>query len=382
MTGKPKVMIALNTAWNIYNYRAGLIRALLAAGYEVIAAAPPDEYVPRLVELGCRFVPIQMDNQGTSILSDMALMWRFWRLLYRERPAVFLGYTIKPNIYGSLMASVLHIPVINNVAGLGTMFVRKNWLLFLVSSLYKFAFRKSACVFFQNGDDFRLFIDKGLVNKAQARLVPGSGVNLTHFISQPLADLNQRPFRFLLLARLLWEKGIGEYVEAARSVRKQFPSTEFQILGFLDVLNPGAISHKIVEQWVNEGIIQYLGATDDVRPFINAADCVVLPSFYMEGTPRSLLEASAMSRPVITTDWVGCRDVVDDGVNGYLCKPRDATDLAMKMKQMLMLPSTVRAEMGCQGRKKIEREFDEQLVIRKYMEMLAELELAHVDESR
>ncbi len=366
-----KVLISLNTAWNLVNFRAGLIRALVAAGYEVVAVAPTDEYAQRLVELGCRFVALPMDNKGTHPGRDLLLLWRFYRLLRRERPDVFLGYTVKPNVYGSLAAHALRIPVVNNIAGLGVVFINDSWLTRLVRGLYWLALSRSARVFFQNEDDRRLFVEGGLVRREVTGRVPGSGVDLGRFALVPLPIFEER-IRFLLVARMLWDKGVGEYVEAARIVKRRFANADFLLLGFLDVQNPTAISRAQMDQWVTEGVVRYLGVSDDVRAEISTVDCVVLPS-YREGVPRTLLEAAAMGRPIITTDAVGCREVVDDGVNGYLCQPRDAVDLATKMELMISLSPEERAKMGRHGRVKIESEFDEQIVIVKYLETIAEL---------
>ncbi len=369
---KAKVMIALNTTWNLYNFRAGLIRALAAEGYEVVAVAPRDEYTPRLSGLGCRFAPLYMDNGGTNPILDLLLLARFFWLLRRERPQVLLGYTAKPNIYGSLAANALGIPVINNIAGLGAVFIRPSLLTRLVRWMYRIALARSRCVFFQNNDDLQMFVRSGLVSPEKAARLPGSGIDLRRFHPVPAAPLTGRPFRFLLVARMLRDKGVIEYVEAARTVRYAFPEVEFHLLGFVDVKNPTAISNDKLAAWVNEGVVCFAGATDDVRPYLAAADCVVLPS-YSEGTPRSLLEAAAMAKPIITTDAVGCRDVVDDGVNGFLCKVRDAADLAEKMKRMIRLSDEARAEMGVLGRKKMEREFDEQIVINRYLAVVNKL---------
>jgi glycosyltransferase involved in cell wall biosynthesis len=371
--GHRKVLIALNAAWNLVNFRGGLIRSLVSKGYEVVATAPLDEYAPRLQELGCRYVPLPMDNKGTHPGRDMQLLWRFFRLLRDERPDVFLGYTVKPNIYGSLAAHALGIPVINNIAGLGTAFMKDGWLARLVRFLYRLAFARSRRVFFQNDDDRRAFVDAGLVDPAQAGRVPGSGIDLQGFSQSPSRSQDGGRFRFLLVARMLWDKGVGEYVDAARLVRRISPSAEFCLLGFLDVKNPTAISRGQMQAWVAEGVVAYLGATDDVRPHIAAADCIVLPSYYGEGVPRTLLEAAAMGRPIVTTDAVGCREVVEDGVNGFLCRPRDAADLAAKLERMMALSPQARARMGRSGREKMEREFDERIVIDRYLAIIEEI---------
>lgn len=363
-----KVFIALNTAWNLVNFRAGLIRAMVAEGYEVVSVAPQDDYVARLSPLGCRFVPLPMDNKGTNPIQDVLLLWRFFWLIRKERPDVYLGYTVKPNVYGSIAAHVLGVPVVNNIAGLGAVFIREGWLNRLVRWLYRVALARSSKVFFQNDEDRALFVDGKLVDGAVADRLPGSGIDLTQFV--PVALPNKAIVRFLLIARMLWDKGVGEFVEAARVLRLQGVQAEFCLLGFLDVQNPAAISRQQMNEWVEEGVVSYLGVSDNVREEIAQADCIVLPSFYREGTPRTLLEAAAMARPIVTTDWVGCRDVVDDGVNGYLCKPRDAVDLANKMAKIMELSAEERVAMGLRGRAKVEREFDEQIVIGKYLEAI------------
>lgn len=367
-----KVVIALNTAWNLVNFRAGLIRALVSAGYEVVAVAPYDEYVVRLTELGCRFVALPMDNKGTHPGRDSLLFFRFLKLLRRERPDVFLGYTVKPNVYGSLAARALGIPVVNNVAGLGAVFIRDSWLTRLVRLLYKIALSSSYHVFFQNNEDMRMFVEQGLVAADKVSRLPGSGIDLSSFCYVPILPMENRSLRFLLVARLLWDKGVGEYVEAARMVRRQYPTAVFQLLGFLDVKNPTAVSSAQMDEWVKEGVVEYLGVADDVKPYLVAADCVVLPS-YREGVPRSLLEAAAIGRPIVTTDAVGCRDAVDDGVNGLLCRVGDADDLAEKMVQMIAFSPQSRATMGRRGREKVKREFDEKVVIQKYLDAIREI---------
>lgn len=367
-----KVVIALNTAWNLVNFRAGLIRALIAQGYEVVAIAPHDAYAARLAALGCRFVALPMDNKGTHPGRDLLLLLRFIRVLRKERPDVFLGYTVKPNVYGSLAAHLLGIPVINNIAGLGAAFIRDNWLTKVVRGLYKVALSRSCHVFFQNDEDRQMFIEMGLVAAARTSRLPGSGIDLTAFSYATPPASTGRNFCFLLVARLLWDKGVGEYVAAARLVRAIYPHTTFQLLGFLDVQNPTAVSSAQMSAWEQEGIVQYLGVADDVRPHLIAADCVVLPS-YREGVPRSLLEAAAIGRPIVTTDAVGCRDAIADQISGLLCRVRDAHDLAEKLLAMLRLPEVQRLQMGQAGRQKMTLEFDEQIVIHHYLSIIGKL---------
>jgi glycosyltransferase involved in cell wall biosynthesis len=305
-----------------------------------------------------------MDNQGTNPVRDLLLLWHFFRLLSIERPDVCLCYTVKPNVYGSLAARALGIPVINNITGLGAVFMKEGWLNQLVKWLYKVSLSRSKKVFFQNDDDRQLFITNRLLSEDVTDLLPGSGINLEKFAPFPLPLPRKTPIRFLLIARMLWDKGVGEFVEAARLLKQRGVDAEFCLLGFLDVKNPAAISHQQMNDWVSEGVVRYLGVSDNVREEIAQVDCVVLPS-YREGTPRTLLEAAAMARPIVTTDAVGCRTVVDDGTNGFLCKPKDAFDLADKMERIVSMSPFEREIMGLRGRNKVEREFDEQIVIEK-----------------
>jgi len=368
---KQKILITANTTWNLVNFRAGLIITLVAKGFEVIAVAPEDGYGEQLERLGCRYISLAMDNKGTHPVHDFQLMLGFLKIFLREKPDVVLAYTVKPNVYASLAAQIAGVSTINNISGLGTAFIRGGWMAALVSLLYRAGLRRSTRVFFQNDDDRTLFLEKGLVKRSKSDLLPGSGINLEHFnaIEYGSVDHSGDGLVFLMVARLLWDKGVREYVEAARMVRKRHPETRFQLLGFLDVKNQTAVPREDLELWVREGIVEYLGTSDDVRPFLSRADCVVLPS-YREGTPRSLLEAAAMAKPLIATDVPGCREVVKEGINGYLCEVRNSNDLADKIMKFVVLPSDLRLQMGSQSRNIAETYFDEQIVIRKYLNVI------------
>lgn len=364
--GQPTIVISINAAWNIYNFRRGLIAALRGRGFRVVALAPPDEYVGRLEALGVEFHPIAIDSKGTSPWRDFGLFRRYRAAFRLVQPDLFLGYTVKPNVYGSMAAHLRGIPVINNVAGLGTAFIAQGLLTRVVSRLYRIAFRRSATVFFQNPEDLALFVEKRLVRREQARLLPGSGVDLEYFGPAPVAVREEGRFRFLLASRLLWDKGVGEYVEAARLVREVEPRARFGLLGFLDVDNRTAVPRSAVDAWVAEGIIEFHGASDDVRPYIADSECVVLPS-YREGMPRILLEAGAMARPMIASDVPGCRQAVVDGENGLLCAVKDARALADAMLKMIRMPTPERAAMGQAARALVERSYDERDAIGEYL---------------
>lgn len=333
-----------------------------------MVAAPDDEHRPNLADLGTDFLPVPIDSAGLSVIEDLRLLARYIKIFRELRPFAYLGFTAKPNIYGSMAARLVGAKVINNVSGLGTVFIKRSPLTALVAQLYRFSFRNSATIFFQNRDDMELFLNKGLARREQAELLPGSGVDLERFRPRPGAALD-RPFRFLLVGRLLWDKGLAEYVEAARTVRRFHPGIRFQMLGPAGANNRTAVPSSVVERWRAEKIIDYLGESDDVRTAIEQADCIVLPS-YREGLPRALLEGSAMGKPLIATDVPGCRDVVVDGETGYLCEGRSADSLAAAMVKMLEAPAAARHRMGELGRRKIEQEFCESRVIAKYLEAL------------
>jgi glycosyltransferase involved in cell wall biosynthesis len=361
-----KIIVSVNTAWNVVNFRAGLIKELVKQGYEVTAVAPYDEYVQRLRNLGCGFISMPMDSNGTHPGRDLLLLMRYFRLLRAEKPMAYLGYTVKPNVYGSLAAHMLRIPVINNIAGLGTAFINHTAVTSIVQFLYKMSLGQSHRIFFQNRDDRTFFIQAGLVRPERTDLIPGSGIDPSSYVPVPPAPRLQQSFRFLLVARMLKDKGVIEFVEAARMIRSQSPHVQFQLLGVVDSANANSISSEWIKRWEDDGLIRYLGKTDDVRPYVADSDCVVLPS-YREGLPRALLEAAAMGRPIIASDTAGCRDVVDDQVNGLLCQVRNADDLAKKMRQMIMLSPEQRLAMGEAGRDKVKSEFNEKIVIQKYL---------------
>ena len=362
-----KIVIALNSSWNIINFRSGLIKALIAEGFDVIAVAPEDKYTQLIQEMGCKFVSIPMKTQGKNIFLDAYLLLNYIKIFHREKPDALLTFTIKPNIYGSFAARILRIPRINNISGLGAVFINPGFLTKVVKFLYKLALKNTNTVFFQNIDDFTYFIKAKITKPKQSRVIPGSGINLKNFKSVRLnKPKNLGELSFLLIARMLWDKGIAEYVNAAKIVKSEFLNAKFFLLGPLDTNNPAGIPLNQIAQWNEDGHIDYLGASDQVSDIILLSDCIVLPS-YREGVPRSLLEGAAMGRPLIATDVAGCKETIEDGLNGLLCMPRDAEDLADKMITLIKLSHEERQSMGDKSRKKVEIEFDEKIVIENYL---------------
>jgi len=362
-----KIAIVLNTSWNIYNFRLGLVRSLIDKGHEIIAVAPYDDYSHKLKELGCKYEKVTMDSRGANPIKDFGLTIELFRIYRRIKPDVILHFTIKPNIYGTFAAKLLGIPTINNVCGLGTVFLNRGIVSFVARMMYKVAFRFPAKVLFQNDQDKKLFIDEKLIDKDIAELIPGSGIDLSKFI--PAALPQNKEFTFLLISRLIHDKGIVEYIEAIKKLNKKGIRAKFQILGAIDEVHRRGIPKEIINSWIESDLIEYLGRVADVRNYIQNADCIVLPS-YREGTPRTLLEAAGMGRPIVTTNVAGCNNVVKDNYNGFLCTLKDVDDLAHKMEKMLNLSFEERQEFGKNGRELVEGSYDEKLVIDKYQELV------------
>jgi len=368
-----RIAIVLNTSWNIYNFRMNFVRTLLEKGHEVHTIAPEDEYTHLLSEAGCIHHRVKMDSRGANPVKDSALIFELFMIYRRVKPEIILHYTIKPNVYGTIAASLLRIPVVNNVCGLGTVFLKNNFVSFVAIALYKISFRFANKVFFQNPEDLKLFLDKNLVPEKAVDILPGSGIDLKRF--QPTAFKRNDKFTFLLISRLITDKGVMEYIEAVRKLRADGINAKFQVLGAMDPEHKRGIKVQVIQEWIDSGTIEYLGTTDDVRVFIDKADCIVLPS-YREGTPRTLLEAASSAKPIIATDVPGCNHVVKDNFNGLLCKIKDAEDLATKMSLMAQMEDEKLKVFGRNGRIKMEAEYDESVVINKYLMALSDFKKA------
>ena len=364
-----RVIITSNTSWYLYNFRKNTIISIIHEGYDVITIAPIDEYSIKLEKLGAKHFDIYIDQGGTNPLKDLLTFCSFVKLYYFIKPNFILNFTPKNNIYSTLAGVIFGSKSINNIAGLGMLFIEENFTSKLAKLLYKFSQKRAYKVFFQNEDDRKLFKEFDLAPLEIMDRLPGSGVDLSRFKVTP--SINNGKICFLLLARMLYDKGIGHYVEAARELTNKYgDKVEFRMMGFLDVNNPSSVSRDDMQSWVDEGVIKYLGTSDNVEKEISKIDCMVLPSFYREGVPKSLLEACAMGKPIITTDSVGCRETVDIGLNGYLCEPRNTASLIEKLELMICHSYDERHKMGLHSRKKVENEFDEKIVISKYIKAI------------
>ena len=362
---KGNVLVVSNIAWNIVNFRQNILKLVESLNYHPIAVASNDKYTK---DIKFDFVNINIDSNGKSIFNDFKTLIEFYRIYRKYKPKMVLHFTHKPNIYGSIAAKMLKIPCINNIAGLGETFIKTSFTQKIAIMLYKNSQKNADFVFFQNNDDKELFSELGIVNGINIDILPGSGIDTKKFSVETGPGTDE--FRFLLSARMLWTKGVQEYVTAAEIIKSKYPEVQFDIIGFTDIANADAIPKTTIDSWNEKGIINFFGEQKDVRKFIAKSSCVVLPSYYREGVPRSLLEAGSMGKPIITTDNVGCKEVVDVGINGYLCKIKSAEDLSEKMIKMVELSEEEISEMGKKSRKKIVDNFDEKIVIDKYRKVI------------
>lgn len=373
-----KIVISANSTWNLINFRIGLIKALINKNYQVVCLIPRGDSSDVLRDLGVRIREISIDPTGTNILAEIRYFINLSYILYKESPNYYFGFTIKPNIYGALISKFFGIKAILNITGLGSSFLRRNLLTKITFFLYKIAFSSATFVFFQNKDDQQLFYKNKILLHNRTKILPGSGVDLKKFSRKYIPSVSYEffnknssdsDFKFLLISRLLADKGIYEFIESIKVLKRENRKFTALIIGAIDGLNSSGIDQSELNHWISHGLIIHYNFIDDVRPFIFNADCVVLPS-YREGTPKSLLEAGAMGKPLITTNVPGCKDVIDDGVNGFICKSRSSEDLAKAMRKVLSMDKKILDTFGEESYKKISNEYDENIVHKMYLNVI------------
>lgn len=366
---KKKVLILGNSSLVVFGMRGELIQRLIKEGIEVTVSFPtgslgkeenPSE------EYGCTYMETSIDRRGTNVVRDAVLLKDYIRLLKAVKPDVVLTYTVKCSIYGGIACRMLKIPYIVNITGLGKGLAEGGLKQKLLVMLYKAAVKDAECVFFQNQSDRQFFVDHE-IRYTKDDLLPGSGVNLEKYTPIPYPEDEKIVFTYI--ARVMKAKGIDEFLEAAKVLKQEHPSTEFHVCGFYE-----DDYKEIIENAEKAGIVTYHGQVSDVRPYEAISHCIVLPTYHPEGISNVLLEAAACARPLITTNRHGCKEVVDDGVNGYLIREKDSQDLLEKMRQFMALSWEVRRDMGLAGRAKVEKEFDRQIVVQKYLECINHLE--------
>ena len=369
------IALVSNSAWSVYNFRLDIISELLHDGFKVLVIAAEDDYAQKLVEAGCLFHPIEFNNRTINPVEDIRLYFQLRALYKKYQPGFIFHYVAKPNIYGSLAASSQHIPSAAIITGLGYAFDKRNFLNFIIRLLYRVALRRSHETCFLNKEDARMFLKEKIVDVQKVKVLPGEGINTTHFRPVPRSR-NPSKFRFLMTTRLLQSKGVGVFADASRILRRRNYDFECRLLGFFEPHHPDSVPEADLKSWVDEGLLSYAGFADDVRPELAAADCLVFPSYYNEGVPRCLMEASSMALPVITSFNRGCKEVVLNNVSGYLTYINDPFDLADKMEKMMLLDDSARQAMGIAGRNLMQERFS---VARVYQEYQSTLQALFVD---
>lgn len=360
---KKQILFLVNHDIVIYNFRLEIVERLLEEGYDVHISSPYGERIPELIALGCRFHEIEINRHGINPFEEVKLIKKYKQLFQTVQPDIILGFTIKPNIYGSIAAKKFNIPFIANITGLGTAVEYKSWKQPIFIGLYKFAFKKIYKVYFQNTANRDFFLKHNIMND-RYNLIPGSGVNLFRFSERPYP--NNGHVKFSFISRVMQEKGINQFIDTALYIRQKYPHTEFHVYGFCEQAYEEKLK-KLQEQ----GIVIFHGMIKDIAGALESTSCLLHPSYYPEGLSNVLLEASAIGRPIITTNRPGCREVIDDGVNGYLVEQKNSQDLIEKVEKFLNLTQEEKIELGHNARAKVEKEFDRQIIVAQYMKDIA-----------
>lgn len=356
-----KILILANSDLGLYKFRRELIIKLLENN-QVYIALPKGDYVDELCNMGCNFINVELSRHGVNPFKELKLMKNYKKIMKEIKPDYVLTYTIKPNIYGGFSAKKLKIPYITNITGLGTAVEKKGLLQKITVTLYKKALKKAKMVFFQNEENKSFMVNNKIV-KDNYDLLPGSGVNVNQYT---LLDYpKDSEINFVFVARIMKEKGIDQYLDAAKAIKEKYPNTNFYICGFCEENYV-----ELLKELQEKGIINYLGLVKNMVEIYEKCHCVVHPTYYPEGLSNVLLEASACGRPIITTNRSGCREVIDDGQNGYLVNQKDSVDLISKIEKFIELSYDDKKNMGIKGRRKVENDFNREIVINKYLNLI------------
>lgn len=355
-----KVLMLGNHEIVIYNFRKELIERMIQEGYEVYVALPYGPKVELLKEMGCKFVDTPINRRNTNPVEDLKVFLNYIKVLKEVKPDVVLTYTVKPNVYGGIACRIKKIPYICNVTGLGSGYLNGGIVQKVVQILSKLAFRKANKVFFQNTADRDLLVQQGVV-KDNYDLLPGSGVNLETYKVLPYPPEDQ-PINFNFVARVMKDKGIDEYLEAAKIIKEKYPNVVFNVIGMIDQPH----YEEILKKYEEDGIIKYHGFQTDMMTFIERCNCMINPS-YTEGMSNVLLENAACGRPLIASNIPGCKEIIDENINGYTFKVKDTKNLVDKIEIFINTNYNEKVEQGLQGRKKVEKEFDRQIVVNEYI---------------
>ena len=371
---QPIIALLTNNDDDVYCFRKELIEGLIADGYEMLVSCPDGPKFELMRDIPFIYDNPDIDRRGTNPIADVKLMRHYWRLFRKYRPAVVLTYTAKPNVYASIVAHWMGIPVINNLTGLGSVVNESGMKKAFIMRLFKLAYSKSACMMFQNATNMQVAIDAGMV-KGDYKLIPGSGVNTDRYPLQPYPDGGDgktgAPVVFNYIGRVLKDKRVDDYIEAAKRIKKEYPQTEFNILGFIEPTE----SHYEAElkELGEQNIVLYRGSLKDVKPFIARSHCTIHPSTYGEGMSNVLLESASSGRVIITTDNPGCQETVEDGKTGFIYHGEDVDALVNAIKRLLAWPNATRKEMGEAGRQRVKDNFSRQIVVESYKSKIKEL---------
>lgn len=358
------VLILSNHHLYTYNFRKEIIKKLIDNKFAVTVVLPYGEKVELLKDMGCKYINLPLDRRGTNIVKDLKLILGYHKIIKTIMPDVILTFTLKPNIYGGYVAKLNKVPYITNITGLGSAVENDSFVQRLTLFLGKYSYQSSHCVFFQNEENKEFFRNKRIVLK-KSRIIPGSGVNVNQFsvLEYPRSD----KIEFAFISRIMREKGIEEYLEAAQVIKRKYPDTVFHVLGFCE-----EEYEKQLKYMEGKGIILYHGMQDDIQKFIKKTHCTIHPTYYPEGMSNVLLESAACGRPVISTNRSGCKEIIDHGINGYLVEPRNTTELIEKIEDFMRLSYEQKKEMGLKGREKVEKFFNRDIVVNAYIREINE----------
>tara|TARA_Y100000590_G_scaffold215109_1_gene243808 strand:+ start:312 stop:1415 length:1104 start_codon:yes stop_codon:yes gene_type:complete len=365
-----KIAISTNNCWNAYNFRKELILELLKKNNEVYILSKKDNYTDKIIQLGCKFYEIKIENHNFSIIDNIKSILSYFYAFKKIRPDIYLGFTIKPNIYGSLVGYFFKFKKVNTVTGLGTSFLYSNMFIkFFVIFLYKISFYKSHKIVFHNKDDENLFLKNKIINIEQSSVVPGSGINFNDYPKLTFKKSKNKTFIFLFVGRIIKDKGIYELVEASKKFKKKYSNYKIKIVGEIDMNNRSSLSLKKIKDWDKEKLIEYIGYKKNIKNLILESDCAVLPS-YREGSSRFLLEAAALEKPIICSNVPGCNNIVKDGFNGYLFNHKDINSIFNAMMKIYELSFESKKQFGINGREYVKKNFDVNIVINEYLNII------------
>jgi glycosyltransferase involved in cell wall biosynthesis len=365
-----KIIFSANSLWFLYNFYGSLMEEFQKLGFEVIATGKSDHSVPLLKEIGVSVIEIPFDSKCGNPVKNLSILFNYMKTFRKTKPACILNFTIKANVYGTIAARLFSIPCINTQPGLGTVFMYKSFSCIMARFLYKLTRNYPLKIFVLNEEDYKELLTRKLAEKEKLEVIRGSGIDIEKFAPMPDNNTTDSGIRLLYIGRILKDKGIYEFIDALREMQKQNIKYLCKFVGFVDADNVSAISIDEIKKWEDEGLIKYEGITNDVRPFIADCDVVLLPSKYKEGVPQSLQEASSMEKIIIATNIQGCKDVVVDGHNGFLCEPKNWKSLYDAIKKVIALSPEQRIEMGKNGRKYVSERFEKSIIYKNYLDLV------------